>query len=528
MRYPSCTQRTGETPLRPVEELLQVDVKLPSPPAIAARILDIVRRDNFSFVELAQVVQTDPALTGRVLRVANSGFYSLSRNVTSIETAVAVMGVNAVKNIALSFIVAQTFHGPRGERFDFERLWRRSITAAVAAQLISKTIDFKSDETFIASLLQDTGIATLAVLRKHDYLTVLDEKVRTGLPVTVVERQVFGFDHQEVGAELLRRWGLPESVCLAIRHHHDPDTAPHSLRVLCTVLWAADRLSSIYHGVGIAKNFQTATEILTKRLGLDESRASTLIDAVAEKSTELLSQFSGDHVKIMPFSQMLQEANTELSRLNFSYDLLLLECKETTRQAERLAAELRSANERLREAAYRDGLTGLHNRQYFQETLERELMRSQRHLHPLSLILFDIDQFKKINDTYGHHCGDIVLKTVSQMMVLGTRRTDILARYGGEEFAILLPETDLAGAIKRAESCLATIGNTEIEAEEHRIRMTVSLGIAHCVPSQGVTAAGLIKAADRALYLSKRQGRNRITVWDWDSPKAPKPRGPVK
>src|SRR5215475_12719541 len=133
--------------MNPVERLLKDDVRLPSPPAIAVRILDVVRRDNFSLAELAHVIQTDPALTSRVLRVANSSFYSLPRNVTTIETAVAVMGVNAVKNIALSFILAQTFSGPQGERFDFERLWRRSLTAAVAAELISQTVGFRSDET---------------------------------------------------------------------------------------------------------------------------------------------------------------------------------------------------------------------------------------------------------------------------------------------------------------------------------------------------------------------------------------------
>src|SRR6185436_15862315 len=97
-----------------VEQLLRDDVRLPSPPAIAVRILEVVRRDDFSFAELAQVIQADPALTGRILRVANSSFYSLSRNVTTIETAVAVMGVNAVKNIALSFILTQAFPRQHG------------------------------------------------------------------------------------------------------------------------------------------------------------------------------------------------------------------------------------------------------------------------------------------------------------------------------------------------------------------------------------------------------------------------------
>src|SRR5207244_7724147 len=107
-------------------------------------------------------------------------------------------GVNAVKNIALSFILTQAFQRSKGERFDFDRLWRRSITASVAAQLISKAVGFKSDETFIASLLQDIGIATLFTLTKDAYLHGLDEKAVSGLPVTEVEKQIFGFDHQEV------------------------------------------------------------------------------------------------------------------------------------------------------------------------------------------------------------------------------------------------------------------------------------------------------------------------------------------
>jgi diguanylate cyclase (GGDEF)-like protein len=497
-----------------VEKLLQDEVMLPSPPTIAVRILEVVRSDNFSFVELANVIQTDLALTSRVLRVANSSFYSLSRNVTTIETAVAIMGVNAVKNIALSFILAQTFSGPKGERFDCDRLWRRSLTAAVAAQLISQTVGFRSEEIFITSLLQDIGIATLAVLRKSDYLEVLDEKAVTGLPVSVVEKRIFGFDHQEVGAELLRIWGLPETVYLPIRYHHNVENAPQSLRNLCTVLWASDRLSAIYHGTGMTKNVRTAKEILSSRFCLNEARAGEVIDAVAEKSTELMSQFTDDHVKLLPFSQILQEANVELSRLNVSYDMLLIEYREAVQRAERLAADLKSTSERLRHAAYHDSLTGLYNRQYFQETIAREILRAQRYKHPLSLIMLDIDEFKTVNDTYGHHCGDIVIKTIGQMILSGTRRSDVVVRFGGEEFAILLPETSLANAVTKGELCRSAVCEMEIEAEEHRIRVTISVGIAATTDAQDMAADGLLRAADEALYLSKRQGRNRITVWD--------------
>jgi len=395
------------------------------------------------------------------------------------------------------------------------------MTAAVAAQLISKAIGFKSDETFIASLLQDIGIATLAVLRKEDYLAVLDEKSVSKLPVIAVEQQIFGFDHQDVGSELLKLWGLPESVYLPIRYHHEIEKAPPELRQLCSILWASDRLSAIYHGSGISKNIRNAKEILTTRFGFKETQAEALIDAVADKSDELLSQFGADRTRLMPFSEILQQANSELSRMNMSYDMLLLEYQESARQAEKMASALKSANEKLRHAAFHDSLTGLYNRQYFKEAIEREILRSDRYRHPLSLVLLDLDRFKTVNDTYGHHCGDVVLKTVGQMIVNGTRRSDIVVRYGGEEFAILLPETALANAVTKAEACRALIGATQMEADGHRVRLTISAGVASWNPSHPVTADELIKAADQALYLSKRQGRNRITVWDWDAATAP-------
>jgi diguanylate cyclase (GGDEF)-like protein len=264
----------------------------------------------------------------------------------------------------------------------------------------------------------------------------------------------------------------------------------------------------------MAKNFRTAKDILTKRFGLDDARAASLIDAVAEKTTETMSQFNGEHVKLLPFSQILQEANSELSRLNFSYDMLLLEYREAVRRAERLAAELKYTSEKLRHAAYHDSLTGLYNREYFQEAIDREILRGQRYQHPLSLILFDIDQFKVINDTHGHHCGDMVLKQLGHMVLQGTRRTDMVVRYGGEEFAILLPETNLSNAVLKAEACRTLVGAHEFDADGHVLRLTISAGVAACTPTNDMTADDLIRAADLALYRSKRQGRNRITVWD--------------
>jgi len=496
-----------------VRDFLNHEVRLPSPPAIAVRILEAVRDDGFSFTRLGSIIQSDPALASRILRLANSQLYSPARKVGTVEMAVAVLGVNALKNIALSFTLSEVFQGPRGERFDFDRLWRRSITAAVAAQLISDEVGFKSDEIFITSLLQDIGVGVMFLSARDQYLAVLDEKVVSGLPVCVVERQIFGFDHQEAGAELLNMWGLPETVYEPIRHHHDIEQAPAQYRTLCSVLHASDRLSAVYHGSGTVKNVRTSKELLSRLFGMDEQQGSAIIDNVAEKSVELISHFSIDPGKLKPFSEILQDANDELSRLNVSYEMLVIEHKEAKQKAEWLAWELRGANEKLREAVFRDGLTGLYNHRFFQEVLARELGRADRYQRPLALLMLDIDRFKTVNDQHGHQIGDIVMKAIGQEILRSSRDPDVVARYGGEEFGIILPETNLKAAVMKGEACRQAIEALEIKIGGISIRVTVSVGVAAYDVQQPYTKDQLIDAADRALYRSKHEGRNRVTVW---------------
>src|SRR5215472_1319720 len=149
--------------MKTVDHLLREEIRLPSPPAIAVRLLEIVRQEDFSFKQLAVVIQSDPALLARILRLANSSFYGLSKRVSSIDTAIAVLGVNALKNIALSFIISEAFSKKDDSRADFDRFWRRSITSAVAGEMIATAVDGKSDDAFIINLLQDIGVATLFV-----------------------------------------------------------------------------------------------------------------------------------------------------------------------------------------------------------------------------------------------------------------------------------------------------------------------------------------------------------------------------
>jgi diguanylate cyclase (GGDEF)-like protein/PAS domain S-box-containing protein len=168
--------------------------------------------------------------------------------------------------------------------------------------------------------------------------------------------------------------------------------------------------------------------------------------------------------------------------------------------------------DRLREQSIRDPLTGLFNRRFLEEALERELQRARRKNRPLALIFLDIDHFKRFNDDFGHDAGDSVLRSLADLLRAHFRTEDLVCRYGGEEFAVVLPETTLQDALVRAEALrVATRELKPVPRGAPLREMTLSAGIAG-FPDHGEDARGLLERADRCLYESKKRGRDRVTM----------------
>jgi diguanylate cyclase (GGDEF)-like protein len=157
-----------------------------------------------------------------------------------------------------------------------------------------------------------------------------------------------------------------------------------------------------------------------------------------------------------------------------------------------------------------DGLTQIHNARYLNEFLEREVVRSQRHSRPLSLLALDIDKFKSLNDSLGHLCGDFVLRELAALLRDNVRQEDLFARCGGEEFMLVLVETDLEGAVLVAERLREAVAAHSFRFESTPVRLTVSIGLASTVGDAEITTTALRKAADEKLYEAKRAGRNRV------------------
>jgi diguanylate cyclase (GGDEF)-like protein len=159
-----------------------------------------------------------------------------------------------------------------------------------------------------------------------------------------------------------------------------------------------------------------------------------------------------------------------------------------------------------------DPLTGLFNRRHFDAALKRELARARRKEVPVSLVLVDIDHFKRVNDEYGHAVGDAVLRTIAQQLRLGIREGDIACRYGGEEMVLLLPECTAIDAGVRAEAIRIALGGIKPNAEgEGPERITASFGVA-AYPVHAQDAEALFWAADKALYRAKEHGRDRVAT----------------
>ncbi len=182
-----------------------------------------------------------------------------------------------------------------------------------------------------------------------------------------------------------------------------------------------------------------------------------------------------------------------------------------TTVAEHIALAL--ANLKLRETLHhqsvRDGLTGLFNRRYMEESLAREIRRSDRKGQPLSIIMLDVDHFKRINDTFGHDAGDAVLREIGRLLQRYVRGSDIACRYGGEEFTLILPEASLSVTLRRAEQIRAAVKQLNIECSGNLLgALAVSMGVA-CFPDHGREPETILKAADTALYQAKQQGRDR-------------------
>lgn len=493
--------------------------ELPTLPNVATRLITMTAREDTTLADIAALVSQDVALSAKILKVANSAFYSFPQQIGSIKQAVSILGTNAVRSLVLSFSFLTMKRGKFKTTFNFEKFWERSLASAVAAKLIlQKVKDADTEEIFVSGLLQNLGeliVARTLPDRYDEIIRQVEEQKKSGV---AAEEELLGLQHAELGYQVARHWGFPEVLLQPIIHHHNPHGYTgddKKINQTIRAVYLSDLLTNIL--------FSDIPEIYHARFRDEAKKLLHLSDADIES---ILSEF---HLQVeqagvyfdlkvkstKTIQEILQEANIRLSLMNLDYDQMNKQLVQAKIALENLTRELEEKNRVLDNLANLDGLTGTYNHRYFQNTLDQEISRATRHDSVLSLILVDIDRFKQFNDTYGHQTGDFVLKEFAATLKKHLRNYDTLARYGGEEFAVILPETTAEDAMVVAEKLRqAVAGNAFTDAQDN-YKVTASFGIATCNPGivDDFTKSAFINNADAALYEAKDKGRNLVSAY---------------
>lgn len=252
-----------------------------------------------------------------------------------------------------------------------------------------------------------------------------------------------------------------------------------------------------------------------RALGLCDIAAETDRPLVAESVRQRLSgEVEGVHHVFCGLRKdgAVIDVEAHGSTMDIDGQRVLISMVMDVTERSRAEREVRELQERLREQSTHDALTGLFNRRYLEETLGRELLSAERHGHPVSLIMGDLDHFKAVNDRHGHLAGDEVLRVFGALLKQHARGSDIYCRYGGEEFLLVLPQMAQDSAVERVEQLRAALAANPVSHGTSLIAVTASFGVA-TFPGDGRTGDALIAAADNALYAAKEAGRNRVHVY---------------
>jgi diguanylate cyclase (GGDEF)-like protein len=647
-------------------EELKATGALPSPTGVGLEILRLTRDDQASAGDIARVIQADPALTGRTLRLANTGNAAASRPVTNITDGVARLGTRTVSAVALGFTILAGNRSGKCRGFDYPRLWSHSLACAVAAQILcTHTRTCEGADGFTAGLLAQIGRLGLASIHPEQYAAVLAEWAG-GNPADLVrlEQAAFVTNHNELSAVMMADWGLPKVVSDAVLFQEDPAAADPSAgsatQRLSLTLHAASRIADVCLALSDTQAAAYAPDVVTRceAIGLDSETVLALFDRVffqwaewgrvleiatqkPRKLSELIeaaqssyaavpaqptspsrAQMSAgpektalnpaDDTEKRPGDLLVLVADADASSLRFLEKFLVLSgyrvrcatgghealqvffetapqlvivdaslpeigglelCRRLRQTAagrqayiimltppddeetlvrlfdagvddfvakpfsarplfariraslrvvglqervnldrgeiQRIHAELAVAHRRLEQDALTDVLTALPNRRYLIDRLAHDWAAARRGGTPLACMMVDIDNFKTVNDTWGHDIGDAVLRSVAGVLQREVRGADVVCRFGGEEF-VVVSAADFDSAMRCAERLRAAI-EREVIGEVNPIQelMTVSIGVA-VRSEQTRSPEALLKAADEALFCAKRNGRNRV------------------
>lgn len=492
-----------------LEAKLQACNSLPSPPGVASRIIELANDPNADMKKISDVITMDPAITTKILRVANSPMYTQRSQVESLRKALVVLGLNATVSLALSFSLLKSWQTKEASGgLDYGLYWRRALLAATCARVLAPAAGVRdAEEVFLAALIQDVGILALTRAEPELYIDTDAAQLRQELLVKH-ERERLGADHAAVGGWLLKRWNFPSRLEQAVAGSHHPERIPKNHEnasfVRCVAL--SSLIAECYLSQAGDRGFKRIADEAQKLLGITRAKFGELLATISAQIPAIETVFE----------TKLVETSAE-TIIDEAREVLMLRNLRTLQVVEELhdkAETLESRTRELEESSQRDALTGLYNRRHLDEFLGNAFAVAGARGEPLSIAFADLDHFKSINDTYGHQVGDKILVAIAKLLESNTRSSDLVARYGGEEFILVFPNSDTKLVMAICERIVKSTAANKHNFVEEGLSVTISMGIAtHGADVNFPDVKSFVHAADTALYKAKLDGRNRSVLF---------------
>ena len=452
--------------------------QLPTLPAVAARVIELTADEDVNIKELASTIKHDQALATRVLRTINSSYYALRERCTTIEHALVLLGLSAVKSLALGFSLVDTLRAKELDGFDYVAFWRRGLYTGVGARQVARAVRGPWEhEAFLCGLLQDIGVIAMYQALGREYADVVASTKGEHTRLARQELAAFDIQHPEIGAMLAQRWRLPDELVLPIRYHERPTAAPAPVSDMARAL----ALGNMAHDVLTLEDPDEALDDFLEHaerwFGLDAARSQAVLRTIGAGASEIAAELELDAGPVRDVDAILADAEDRLVEL--------------TRPTDGRASGL------LRGATNEDPLTGLLTRAAFDEALEAAL---DRHAG-FALVLLSIDAFASLELTGGTEaCDDAVLALRDAVRRVVTTSEPTAGRYGDHTVGVLLP-----GATRAEAERFAAQARGALAGAGHATAPRVSVGIVAILPGTervfrgaGAVEAAALRAVDAA------------------------------
>ena len=498
--FEGCFKQTANSTMNPQIAKIVDGENMPSPPTIAAKLLELVSQPDARIADITKVISADPKLSARLIDYCNSPLVASSRVVSSLQQAIPLLGMRTLRLLSLSFSVMDT-RGDDG--FPYQDFWRRSLASAIAAKLIAKHAEQNADESFLLGLVFNIGAMGIGTA----YAKELHQRFGTAKMLDAlteeVERELCDATRYEVGACLLTKWHFPDEMVKSIECYSEDQGCPTSRLFLVSQRIALLMLSTEPNAEHLAEIRQQAEDLL----GINAEQFGILFDEMIAEWNGYEALFKFDSIEYDSIHDLEARAKDAMMRISLGM--------------ERTIREMSEQHNELRELALLDGLTQLKNRSAFDAEAIQVSSELRRDAKSFGVIIVDIDHFKDFNDQYGHAAGDAVLREVAECLRHSCRQYDMVYRFGGEEFVVVVGDCDYESTLMVGERLRKKVETLQVAFEENCLCVTISLGICWVESGRHDGFDQVFQKADASLYEAKRRGRNNCVAVAWSPSPCP-------